>query len=512
MLLRLWKQSLKKNKFPGINQNRNNWIENMQKKISFLSSFFLSAVLVSLSFAASRTPGSLELFLEPMDTQGWQIYMITDAVTRRVTKAELTVLPLVKKDAQGNFSARNGEQELEEARRIAVIGAAYKSRMRDYLSARVFDMSSEGWKNAAVFAGINPEELAAKVAESGSSELEKAYARGTVLNADTSSLFIDGELYDGSQRVNSVFDAVNNALPASRRVPLPKGYVPPEKKPVPPLYAVLPEGAKKNDQLVRVFDRWFEGIKAESSHYDAVKDKFSWLEFLPSYILPATEDVKKAFSDFIAAGEFKYVKPEKEGETGWVVYEDRRDIGFYPNKPVRENTLELYIMSQCPYGVAAGNVLYKALKDGLLPEKYKLELHFIGNAFRNEQGEWQFSSMHGDNEWKEDARQLFIAKHYPDKIADYILERNKDVMSEDWKKAAKAVGLNTAEIEKGETEARELLAADFAIAESLGIGSSPSFISEGRSFFVGLGPVYKLKGMEKLSGVAQSAAPAGSCN
>jgi len=489
----------------------------MKKKIAaFLLSIVLipSIAIVPLS-AAVKGSGNVELFIEPMDTQSWQLYLVTDAVARRVTKADFKVYPLVKKDSKGNFAFNNGEPELNEARRIAIIGSEYKSRMRDYLSARVFDMSSEGWKNAAVFAGIHPDKLAEKVKSSGDKALEKIYARGTVLNADVATLFIDGKAYEGSPRINSVFEAINASLPASRQVPLPDGYVPPAKKPVPPLYAILPAEGKKNEQLVRVFDRFFEGIKAEVSSYDKTKDKFPWLEFLPAYILPATKDVRAAFSDFISAGEFKLVPGEKDGDEGWVVYEDRNGNGVYPNKPVRENTLELYIMSQCPYGVMAGNLLYGAQKEGKLPEKYTLELHFIGNAVKNDKGEWQFSSLHGENEWKEDARQLFISKHFPKKIGAYILERNKEVTSEDWKKAAKAAGLSSSEIdkiEKGEAEAKELLAADFAISDALGIASSPSFIHNGQNFFVGMGPLHQLKGLENLSGSKVSAPAGASCN
>lgn len=489
----------------------------MNKFILCMAVLFAVNMVCTDVYAANaqqtQKSGNAEFFIEPMDTQGWNLYLVTDTVARRISKATLKIYPIVSKDGNGAFVSKNGEQELEEAKRIAIISSLYSSRIRDYLSARVFDMSSAGWKNAAVFAGINPDTLEAKVRDNGNEALEKAYARATVLNVDSSSLFIDGKAYEGSPRVHSIFDAINESLPASRRIPLPEGYTPPAKKQIPSLYAVIPEGMKKNDQLIRIFDRYFEGIKAETPTYDSVREKFPWLDFLPSYILPATDDVKTAFGDFIAAGEFRFVPAAEEGGTGWVIYEDRNGNGYYPNKPARENTLELYIMSQCPYGVAAGNLLFGALKAGKLPENYKLELHFIGHASKDENGAWKFSSLHGENEWKEDARQLFVAKHYPEKLADYILERNKEITSQDWKKAAVAAGIDPTEMEKGEAESLELLAADFAIADALGIGSSPSFISEGRSFFVGMGHIYKLKGMEKLSGTnAANAVPAGSCN
>lgn len=483
------------------------------KKI--ISAFLLACLILPFcglnTVFAAKNGGSIELFLEALDSQGWQLYLLTNTVSSRVDKAKLTVYPLVKKDSNGNFTAKNGTQELEEARRIAIIGAEYKNRLRDYLSARVFDMTNEGWKNAAVFAGINPDTLAKKVIDGGDKVLEQAYARATVLNADTSSVYIDGKSYDGSLRLTSIFNAINSSLPESRRIPLPKGYIPPAKKEIPALYAVLPEGVKKNDQLVRIFDRWFEGIKADVKQYESVKEKFPWLEFLPSYILPATEDVKAVLGDFVSTGEFKSVEG-KNGETGWIIYEDRNGNGYYPNKPERENTLELYIMSQCPYGVSAGNLLYGAQKAGKLPKDYKLELHFIGNASKNDKGIWQFSSLHGEAEWKENARQLYISKHYPNKIGAYILERNKDIMSANWQKAAKAVGLDVKAIEKGNAEALELLAADFALSDELGIGSSPSFIANGRSFFVGTSGIYKLKGLEGLADSITNSAPAGSCN
>lgn len=468
----------------------------------------LTLTMIPMSFAQTpKKEGKMELFLETMDAQGWQWFLISDAVNRRIKAASLKVYPIVSKDSKGNFTAKNGEQELDEARRIAVIGNFYSDRLRDYLTGRVFDMSGNGWKDAAVYAGINPDKLEEKVKSDNNKSLENAYARANVLNVDSSALFIDGKAFEGYQRLIGVYNAVNTSLPKSCQIPLPAGYNPPTKSALPSLWAVLGTGNKKNDQLIRVFDRWFEGIKPEYLAHDSstVKEKFPWLVYTPSYIMPDTEDVRKILNDYINAGEFKV-------NSGYIVYEDRSSNGFYISKPEKENTVEMYIMSQCPYGVASGNLLFGAQKEGLLPNDFKIELHFIGNVNVNNEGVRSFSSLHGEAEWKENARQLFIANKFPDKIGDYVLERNKDVTSQDWQKAAKAAGIDAALVEAGTKEAEDMLEKDFKITDALGIGSSPSFIVNGREFFVGTSGLYNVKGLEKLSAQKTNSVPAGSCN
>ena len=168
-------------------------------------------------------------------------------------------------------------------------------------------------------------------------------------------------------------------------------------------------------------------------------------------------------------------------------------------------------MSECPYGTAAENSLLEAVKDKTLPPGLKLEFHFIGDAKKAENpapgaSAWAFSSLHGEPEWRENARQLFISRRFPDKFKAYLLARNVDIKSPDWEKPAKAAGIDTAAVAAGSDEAAALLAEDFAKTSALGITSSPTFVLGGREVMMGLGELGKTPGFEKIPAPGQSGA------
>jgi hypothetical protein len=83
-------------------------------------------------------------------------------------------------------------------------------------------------------------------------------------------------------------------------------------------------------------------------------------------------------------------------------------------------TVELFVMSYCPYGVRAETAV-TPLKE-LFGNKIDLKIRFIvqvsGSTIESVQ------SLHGLTEAKENARQLAIVKLYPDKYWDYLTEFN----------------------------------------------------------------------------------------
>ncbi len=466
-----------------------------------------SLLLASPALAQKKAPapgGRMTLYLEAMDGQGWQWFFMADTVRKGLPSASLKVYPLVSKEDDGSFSSRRGEAELAEATRLAVLAAEYPAKMLNYLNARSLSPAADGWRDAALFAGINPDELEKKVKSKGTAALKAAYKMSSAAGAEGTSIFIDGKRYEGSPRLMHLYDAVNAALPASERVKPPEGYTPRPKAPPPGFWVVLSSGMQKNDQLVAVFDKYFEGIKPEVLAYDsdARAKRFPDLDFVPSYVVAATPEARSRLAKELQAGLFK-------DTSSYLVYEDRQHTGLFASRPEKKNSLELYVMSQCPFGVMAEDALLQAEKNKLLPEGLEWEIHFIGDAKKDEKGGWTFSSLHGQAEWEEDARQAYIASKFPAKFKAYLEERNKDVHSPDWRKAAKAAGLDAGKIEKGFDEGKDLLAADFAASGALGISTSPSFVVDGRRFMVGLGELTKTPGFEKIPPPGQ---PAGGCN
>ena len=460
-----------------------------------------AAWLACPAFAQQQAPaggGKLELYLEAMDGQSWQWFFLADAVRRRLG-SELKVYPLVSKGEDGAFTSPRGEPEVEEAARLAVLGQDWPGRLLAYLNARSLSPSADGWRDASLFAGVNPEELEKRAA--ARTALEKAHKAAKASGVTRTALLLDGKPYQGSQRLMPLYEAVNAALPAAKKAPPPPGYKPKPKAPPPGLWVVVAPGIQKNDQLLGVFDRYFEGIKPQELAYDSKErgEKFPDAAFVPSYLLEATPEAKARLQNELAAGLFS----EKGG---YLVYEDRQRRGFYAGRPEKKGVVELFVMSQCPFGVLAVNALLDAEQNKLLPEGAKLEIHYIGDAKKNDKGEYEFSSLHGQPEWEENARQLYIAKHFPGKFRAYLTERNKDYQSADWQKAAKAAGVDAAKVEKGFDEAKKLLAEDFAITSKLGLSTSPSFIVDGRDFMVGLGELIKRPGFEKVPPPGQPSA------
>jgi hypothetical protein len=157
---------------------------------------------------------------------------------------------------------------------------------------------------------------------------------------------------------------------------------------------------------------------------------------------------------------------------------DCDDEGCASNKICRseiKNKLDLFIMSQCPYGALAGNAMSEVLKN-FKNDKQKIdfEVNFIGQDSGG-----KLSSMHGQPEVDEDLRQICAQKIYGKryKFMDYVLCRNKDYKDPDWESCAKG-GISAAAIKKcaeGD-EGKQLLTASFKKATDLGIGGSPTWL------------------------------------
>lgn len=134
-------------------------------------------------------------------------------------------------------------------------------------------------------------------------------------------------------------------------------------------------------------------------------------------------------------------------------------------------TVDLYVMSQCPYGVQAEQS-FKSVMDQL--GKYiDLNIEYIGRASGN-----SFDSLHGQSEINGDIVQLCAKKIDFEKYYDFILCQNSDysnlVNSID--SCAAEVGLDAQMIKdcfEGD-QGKALLKESFQKAEQLQVGGSPT--------------------------------------
>jgi len=147
-------------------------------------------------------------------------------------------------------------------------------------------------------------------------------------------------------------------------------------------------------------------------------------------------------------------------------------------RPEKKGSLEVFVMSQCPYGVVALNSMREVLD--AFGRKMTFQVHFLADV--GEDG--AVESLHGPAEVQEDVRQLCaIAKYGKDnKYLEYVWCRNEQGPgAADWKACAKG-GIQAAAIEKCSTgaEGKKLLAKDAAIGQELGVNASPSWLVNNR--------------------------------
>jgi Gamma interferon inducible lysosomal thiol reductase (GILT) len=134
--------------------------------------------------------------------------------------------------------------------------------------------------------------------------------------------------------------------------------------------------------------------------------------------------------------------------------------------------LDLFIMSQCPYGAQA-MIAAKEFTDHFKGD-VKLDVHFIGDV-----QDGKLSSMHGQAEVDEDVRERCAVEHYGKnhQFMRYLACRSRDYQNAEWQPCAKEAEMDPAVLQKCfDGNGKELVGQSFAFAKSLDIGASPTFL------------------------------------
>jgi len=146
-------------------------------------------------------------------------------------------------------------------------------------------------------------------------------------------------------------------------------------------------------------------------------------------------------------------------------------------------TLELFVMSYCPYGVQAEEKIIPIVK--AFGDTIDFRLQFIAQekATPSAQDITPFVSLHGYPEVAENIRQLLIAREYPDRYLDYILCRGKK-LEKSWEDCAEKLGIDVAKIQAlfDSPEAEQLFRENIRRAAELGIKASPTILVDTHPF------------------------------
>ena len=149
--------------------------------------------------------------------------------------------------------------------------------------------------------------------------------------------------------------------------------------------------------------------------------------------------------------------------------------------------LELFVMSGCPYGVAAENAMKEVLA-AFQDDDIRFRVRYI---IKREHNDSDLTSAHGAWELEEDIRQLCAASQAPKRALDYIWCRNKNVRDTDgWKRCATTARLDIDALTpcvSGE-EGQTLAGAEAKLSASLKITASPTFLANNRFDFHALSP------------------------
>ena len=147
-------------------------------------------------------------------------------------------------------------------------------------------------------------------------------------------------------------------------------------------------------------------------------------------------------------------------------------------------TLELFVMSYCPFGVQAEEKIIPIVKQ--FGDKIDFKLRFIAREKESPspQDITPFTSLHGYPEVAENIRQLLIAREYPDRYLDYILCRGKK-LEKSWEDCAEKLGMDVAKIQQlfdTPEVSEQLFRENIKRATELGINASPTILVDNHPF------------------------------
>lgn len=166
---------------------------------------------------------------------------------------------------------------------------------------------------------------------------------------------------------------------------------------------------------------------------------------------------------------------------GYADSNDELEVVRYSLVPV--NTIELAVMSQCPYGRNAEIALINFIDSYKGNDKPVLKLRYI--FYKMDQGKSNdYTSLHGPEEVKENVVQIIIRDHYPDFFINYLKQRFYSTAA--WEILAQHTGMNETQVRdiknRLDKDSITIIQTEYAYLtnEYAIYDGSPTFIWEGR--------------------------------
>jgi len=352
--------------------------------------------------------------------------------------------------------------------------------------------------------------LACAEGEAGQALLRASFARAEERGADGSpTVLVGGQPYAGPRTKDGLMRAVCQAFQGTR--PAVCDTVPEPTKVT--LKVITDARFQDCAQMARIgieqLSTLFPGLQAEvveyatpegAALYEAIRGTEQ--RFLPAFLFgpEVTQDPGwQQIGDYLVeAGDWRVLSVDAPFDPTAEICDngvdddanalvDCKDPACAPRLLCRTptpGTLDLFIMSQCPYGVQAVDAMREVLD--AFGRGLKFRIHYIADEV--EPGE--FVSLHGPGEVAEDIRQLCAIRHYPKRhqYMDFLWCRNA-APDGDWRACAKGA-IKASVIEKCAMsgEGRKLLSASAKFGNDLGVNGSPTWLVNNHRVFSGLSP------------------------
>jgi glutaredoxin len=383
---------------------------------------------------------------------------------------------IANKNTDGTFSSLHGANEVSEDLRQVCIMKYYPKSLLDYLSCVSKDYVNAGniWSNCTSQSNMDADKIRnCSTGDEALGLLSDNIKKSNELKVDSSpTIYLNGKQYAGAASESSLTKSICVLMPGSNTC-----------KNLPPEVAV--ELIVVNDDscvlcdpsgIVGTLRDRFEisnmsvrDVDYSSTEGKALLQKFN-LTGVPAYIFNASITMHGSYSSLsryllnVSSSYMLLVQPVK-----------------LLNMSEKNDTIQLFVMSQCPYGVMAEKAV-KELLDAIPDLKFS-GLHFIAT----ESGNGTFTSLHGQGEVEEDLRQVCVVKYNSDKLFDYVLciDANPTNSGSIWEKCANDSKIDVGKIRSCYTgdEGKALLRENIKSSNSMGIYSSPTLLLNNNTIF-----------------------------
>ncbi len=439
-----------------------------------MKTMFLALMMSASAFAATQ-PATVPTTPTATDKVNFEVYTpFSDAVNIAYSlqvlqleqfKPELfTVTP---------YFAANKDQTFQENTfwRTAYVAKYERTKLAQWLQCVYFDPETH---TCASVVGIDMKPMKKKEKELRKETLANLQKLQDMKSVQRGEIFINGMRYQGPLAWGQLLNEVNTLLPKDKQIANLGKYETTQ------LWVVGTDNGfgKRDIALEREFFRWIPNLSvqvvAPESKQAMQLLKDAEINAIPAYIFDKSSARNSAIIKLIAA---ERVTKTKTGYSKFDMKSGTTEIKLAGQET--PNTLDLWVMSQCPYGVKAETAFINATAQKLVKEGVKVNLRYIASE-QKVNGKTEWKALHGQPELDENIRQIVIQKLWPDKLWKYLEIRNADYNSEDWKPAATQAGVDPVQVEKNLPMGKKLMAKDIADGKALGISGSPSYLWQNR--------------------------------